>query len=248
MQSSGHRANILRTSVNEIGIGYHYQNPDQSNVRLDAGNCTAGGTGGPYRHYWTQNFGARSGVYPVVIEREAYQTGRREVNLYVYGSGWATEMRFRNETAAWSAWEPYRTAKAWTLSVGNGLKTVTVEVRKGTTVRTSSDTVQLQGDATAVPWETAQLTTFRMLPAYPNPFRAGTRLGFDLMEDGPVEIAVFDVQGRKVAVLHEGALPPGRHEVVWEGNDRRGRSVGRGIYFIRVRTRTEQAAQRVILE
>ena len=41
----------------------------------------------------------------------------------------ASEMCFRNETAAWSAWEPYTTSKNWTLSAGRGLKTVGLKVR-----------------------------------------------------------------------------------------------------------------------
>jgi uncharacterized protein YkwD len=54
MTSAGHRANILNCSFREIGVGYYQQLDDQSNVRLDNGQL-----GGPYRHYWTQEFGAR---------------------------------------------------------------------------------------------------------------------------------------------------------------------------------------------
>jgi hypothetical protein len=41
----------------------------------------------------------------------------------------AAEMCFRNETGAWSAWEPYATSKNWALSAGRGLKTVGFKVR-----------------------------------------------------------------------------------------------------------------------
>jgi uncharacterized protein YkwD len=54
MTSSGHRANILNCDFREIGVGYYEQLDDQSNVRLDNGQL-----GGPYRYYWTQEFGAR---------------------------------------------------------------------------------------------------------------------------------------------------------------------------------------------
>ena len=53
MTSPGHRANILNCSFREIGVGYYEQLDDQSNVRLDNGQL-----GGPFRHYWTQEFGA----------------------------------------------------------------------------------------------------------------------------------------------------------------------------------------------
>jgi hypothetical protein len=84
-------------------------------------------------------------VYPVVINREAVTTASPDVDLYVYGEGWAQEMRFRNESGAWSAWEPYAADAAWTLSPGGGAKTVTVELRNGTTVRSASDEILLEG-------------------------------------------------------------------------------------------------------
>jgi uncharacterized protein YkwD len=53
MSSPGHRENILNCSLREVGIGYYDQPNDQANVRLDNGT-----EGGPYRFYWTQDFGA----------------------------------------------------------------------------------------------------------------------------------------------------------------------------------------------
>jgi uncharacterized protein YkwD len=53
MNSPGHRSNMLNCALREIGVGYYEQPDDQSNVRLDSGEIS-----GPYRHYWTQDFGA----------------------------------------------------------------------------------------------------------------------------------------------------------------------------------------------
>jgi hypothetical protein len=145
MESTGHRNNILSTNYREIGVGYIYQSNDQGNVRGDGnGDCIADQFNrGPYYRYWTQNFGKRNAVYPVVINREAYETASRQVALYVYGAGWAVEMRFRNEDGAWSAWQPYNANVNWTLSNGNGLKTVYAELRNGGDVRGVSDTILL---------------------------------------------------------------------------------------------------------
>ena len=41
----------------------------------------------------------------------------------------AVTMRFKNENGAWSAWEGYATSRAWTLSGGDGVKTVYVQYR-----------------------------------------------------------------------------------------------------------------------
>lgn len=54
MNSPGHRANILNCDLHELGVGYYVQMDDQSNVRLDNGRIS-----GPYRYYWTQDFGSQ---------------------------------------------------------------------------------------------------------------------------------------------------------------------------------------------
>jgi hypothetical protein len=41
----------------------------------------------------------------------------------------ATEMRFRNEGGSWSSWEAYSASKEWTLSPGDGSKTVHAQYR-----------------------------------------------------------------------------------------------------------------------
>ncbi|HEY53670.1 MAG TPA: CAP domain-containing protein [Caldilineae bacterium] len=145
MNSSGHRSNILSTDFRELGAGYYYQAGDQGNVRqTSSGGCTPDSfNNGPYYHYWTQDFGKRNTVYPLVIEREAFATDTIHVQLYVYGPSDAQQMRFRNEAGAWSAWESFANAKAWTLSPGNGAKTVHVEVSTGSTTYANSDDILL---------------------------------------------------------------------------------------------------------
>ncbi len=144
MNSSGHRQNILSASYREIGVGYVYQPTDQKNIRGDSnGDCAADyADKGPYYRYWTQTFG-RSGVYPLVIDRENDETASTDVDLYVYGQDFATQMRFRNEEGAWSAWEPYAKDAFWTLSPGAGVKTVSVEISDGSNVRMATDTILL---------------------------------------------------------------------------------------------------------
>jgi uncharacterized protein YkwD len=148
MNSSGHRANILSTNFREIGVGYYFQSADQGNVRRDLNSdCTADSFNhGPYQTYWTQNFGRRGSVHPVVINREASSTTSQTVTLYVYGAGYATHMRFSNSgpTSGYSAWQTYSTAKTWTLSSGGGDKTVWAQLdsnANGTPDHTASDTI-----------------------------------------------------------------------------------------------------------
>jgi len=145
MGSTGHRNNILSTNFEEIGVGYYFQGTDQSNVRQVSQSCVVTGTyDKAYFRYWTQNFGRRGGVYPLVIEREAYETDTMTVALYVYGPGNAVEMRFRNDNGAWSDWMPFSNDTTWDLNPINGHREVDVEVRTATmTTYTASDTIVL---------------------------------------------------------------------------------------------------------
>lgn len=137
ISSPGHRDNILWTSSWEIGVGY-YQ-------------------GGAYGHYWTQNFGRRNGVYPIVINREDDTTDDYHVNLYIYGSGTWPEMRLRNNDAAWGDWRPFQPELPWELPMVAGEHTVWVELRNGTQTTTSSDSIDLN-------W-TQPIATLSIVPA-----------------------------------------------------------------------------------
>ena len=64
------------------------------------------------------------------------------------GSG-LSEMRFSNDNAAWSTWETYATSKSWTLTSGNGAKTVWVQYRDGAGNPSPSYSDAITLDATA---------------------------------------------------------------------------------------------------
>ncbi|OGO62681.1 MAG: hypothetical protein A2Z45_00560 [Chloroflexi bacterium RBG_19FT_COMBO_55_16] len=124
MDSQGHRDNILNDYSREIGVGYF------------AGS-------GDFYHYWIQDFGARSEVYPLVINREATTTDSRSVSVYIYGEDLWQEMRLRNEAGDWSAWRPFQANLDWQLSAGIGEHAVSAELRAGSQTVASSDTIYL---------------------------------------------------------------------------------------------------------
>jgi len=122
MNSSLHRANILSTSNWEIGVGYY----------------TGSGSWGVY---WVQDFGRQSGVYPLVLNSEAASTNSRNVSIYIYG-GWQ-DMRLQNDNGSWTDWQPFQSSFNWTLDCGAGSHTVTAQLRSGSTVVTSADSINL---------------------------------------------------------------------------------------------------------
>lgn len=52
---------------------------------------------------------------------------------------------------------------------------------------------------------------------YPNPFNPVTTIYFELEQEGPVNLAVFDVSGRKVRQLKDAELSEGRHHIEFDG-------------------------------
>ncbi|TVQ38694.1 MAG: hypothetical protein EA384_08155, partial [Spirochaetaceae bacterium] len=66
---------------------------------------------------------------------------------------------------------------------------------------------------------------------------AGERayLHYELARAGTVSINVFNLGGDLVDVIHRGRLTAGEHSTSWDGTNRQGRIVARGIYFIRIR-------------
>jgi uncharacterized protein YkwD len=131
MGSSGHRANMLSPDFREAGGGYAYSSTAY------------------YHHYWTMDLGARKTcaqwdcppVYPVAINNEAWSTDSLQVNLYVYGSGWASQMQFSNDGVNWSNWEPFSANKSWTLSGSGSVATVYAQITNGSATLQSSDEI-----------------------------------------------------------------------------------------------------------
>ena len=63
----------------------------------------------------------------------------------------------------------------------------------------------------------------------PNPFQAAARVTVDAARTAAYQIDVTDVLGRRVATLHEGVLPAGRHLFTLDGT-----RLPAGLYLVRV--------------
>lgn len=89
---------------------------------------------------------------------------------------------------------------------------------------------------------------YRLSASFPNPSRGRARIEFDLPRPTEAtELAIFDVQGRKVRVLATGKRAPGSYSLDWDGTDDSGRRVGSGVYFYRLRAGTFEETRRMVL-
>jgi len=97
-------------------------------------------------------------------------------------------------------------------------------------VRTSPTLdVAVGEDPTPVPYG------FELFNNYPNPFNPLTTIRYSLERRSQVEIAIYNVLGKKICTLVNSVKPAGEHEITWDGRDSRGKPVASGIYLYRVK-------------
>ena len=75
-----------------------------------------------------------------------------------------------------------------------------------------------------------------LTPSYPNPAHHSVTIRYGLPTQAPARLAVYDVRGRRVAVLHDGPQPPGYHTLHWDGRHADGTPVASGTYLIRLQS------------
>jgi hypothetical protein len=62
-----------------------------------------------------------------------------------------------------------------------------------------------------------------------------------------VRVDVFDVRGRRVITLLDGARSAGPGEIRWTGRDGNGCAVAAGVYFLRAEAAGEIRTRRLVL-
>ena len=88
---------------------------------------------------------------------------------------------------------------------------------------------------------------YGMLQNVPNPFSGSTTIHFSLPKDERVVISVFDLNGRRVRELVNSSLPPGPHQVMWDGRSSAGVKVASGLYLYRMETKGYTVGKRMYL-
>ncbi len=80
----------------------------------------------------------------------------------------------------------------------------------------------------------------------PNPSGMEAACRFRLLGPGDVRLSVFDLQGRRVWDTQKPGLAEGRHRLVWDGSDTRGRESPPGVYFWRLTIGSDEARGQLI--
>jgi YVTN family beta-propeller protein len=107
--------------------------------------------------------------------------------------------------------------------------------------------VQAQMTSAAVGVTGEAVETPVRLGCHPNPFNPKTTIEFYMPERGAIELAVYDVSGRRVALLEHGTMGAGEHRAEWDGRCSDGSAAATGVYFMRLRTQDGSKTVKAVL-
>jgi photosystem II stability/assembly factor-like uncharacterized protein len=107
------------------------------------------------------------------------------------------------------------------IASNGGDRTVPVQILVSNTVGVDDNFVELP-------------RAFRLEQNYPNPFNPETSIRYELPHDGNITLTVFELNGRRVALLESGLKKAGQHLLRWDGRDQAGNRVPSGVYFYRL--------------
>ena len=79
------------------------------------------------------------------------------------------------------------------------------------------------------------------------PLHAGTTVSFSMPAMGPVNLSVFDVQGRAIRTLVQDTYAAGDHAVTWDGRNASGLPVSSGVYFFNLDAVGQQETAKITL-
>jgi hypothetical protein len=99
-----------------------------------------------------------------------------------------------------------------------------------------------------VPLEKEQLPTideplrFSLDQNYPNPFNPTTQIAYQIPQSETVRLDIFDINGRKVAVLVNESQPAGSYSVTFDAS-----GLGSGLYIYRITAGSFTQTKRLML-
>lgn len=85
------------------------------------------------------------------------------------------------------------------------------------------------------------------LAVHPNPFNPQTTITFSLERAERANVEVYELTGKRVAVLADRTLTAGDHSLLWNGRDVAGRSMPSGTYLVRLETESAVRSQKLML-
>jgi len=113
----------------------------------------------------------------------------------------------------------------------------------------SGSALSIPGEWTVYGWDENQSSVteilpqdYKLFPASPNPFNPSTEIRFALPQSGNVKLTVFNSLGRMVAVLTDGWMPAGWHDVKFQADN-----LSSGLYFYNLQVNDYSSTLKMLL-
>jgi hypothetical protein len=87
----------------------------------------------------------------------------------------------------------------------------------------------------------------KLLQNHPNPFHSQTSIPFFIRKRERIHIGIYNINGQLVRTLYDQELLPGMHNVIWDGTDQAGQSVGAGVYLCKMQSTGFMDVKKLIL-
>ena len=82
---------------------------------------------------------------------------------------------------------------------------------------------------------------------YPNPFNSSTRIDFQILASGMVNVAIFNALGQRIRTLVKSEYEKGFYTLQWDGRDDSGQDAPSGVYFYQLTTEYFSVTKKMIL-
>lgn len=86
-----------------------------------------------------------------------------------------------------------------------------------------------------------------LISSYPNPFNPETRIDFNLTDDGPVTLEVFDMLGKKIKTLTNEYKSKGNYSETWNGTNVDNTPSPSGVYLVKLSGGNKISTQKITL-
>ena len=80
----------------------------------------------------------------------------------------------------------------------------------------------------------SQPSQFELLGNYPNPFSHETSIQIYATDAGFVEVAIYNLMGKKVRTIKKGVISDGLTQITWDSTSDAGEKLGNGFYYYSV--------------
>jgi uncharacterized protein (DUF2141 family) len=144
------------------------------------------------------------------------------------------QSHFRHDEEVW-----------WTVVAGEGCRAAPVPAWRR--LVNSAALVGPPGEIDGPLTRPKPVVTFGIRNLYPSPTRSEATLVLTLPAAGRVRVRVHDAAGRLVATIHDGGLPAGVRQLVWNGLTSAGRPAPPGVYLVRAESARGVATRRLVV-